>query len=69
MARRFSSLGMHELKKIGVVLKKARYFIAARGQDSPLFPDLGAARVRALLSVPGASRKAEALQLKLAFES
>ena len=69
MARRFSSLGMQELKKIGVVVKKARYFIVAPGQDSRLLPDLGAARVRSLLSAPGAVRKAEGLQLKLCFES
>ena len=31
-ARRFSSLGFEDLKKIGVVLKRAVYFITCRGK-------------------------------------
>ena len=58
-ARRAGSLGFEDLKKLGVVLKRAKYFITCRGKRTPgaaLEPDLV---LEALLSRQARDRWAE----------
>ena len=66
--RRFSRLGFYELKKIGVVMKKAQYFITCR--ELPLqmqtVNELSPQRVRSLL-LPKPKKKVDDRQLVLDF--
>ena len=67
-SRRFSRLGFYELKKIGVVMKKAQYFITCR--ELPLqmqtVNELSPQRVRSLL-LPKPKKKVDDRQLILDF--
>ncbi len=65
-SRRFSRLGLHALKKMGVVMKKAQYFIACNELPARTVHELGPAGVRELL-VPRVSKKTDERQLALAF--
>ena len=65
-SRRFSHLGFNELKKIGVVTKKARYFITCREMPEKTILDLGAARVRQLL-LPKSGKRCDDRQLMFHF--
>ena len=67
-SRHFSRLGFYELKKIGVVMKKAQYFITCR--ELPLqmqtVNELSPQRVRSLL-LPKPKKKVDDRQLILDF--
>ena len=67
-SRRFSRLGFYELKKIGVVMKKAQYFITCK--ELPLqmatVNELSPQRVRSLL-LPKPKQTADAGHLLLDF--
>ena len=67
-SRRFSRLGFYELKKIGVVMKKAQYFITCK--ELPLqmqtVNELSPQRVRSLL-LPKPKKKVDERQLLLDF--
>ena len=67
-SRRFSRLGFYELKKIGVVMKKAQYFITCR--ELPLqmqtVNELSPQRVRSLL-LPKPKKRVDDRQLVLDF--
>lgn len=65
-SRRFSRLGSRDLKKIGVVLKKARYFITCRELASPTVNELTPTAVRSLL-IPRSRKRADVNQLELPF--
>lgn len=66
VSRRFSKLGYYQLKKIGVVMKKASYFITCHELPSLTVNELSPERVRALL-VPKTGKKVDERQLKLLF--
>ncbi|MDR0937883.1 MAG: putative DNA modification/repair radical SAM protein [Mediterranea sp.] len=66
-SRRFSRLGQYELKKIGVVLKKARYFITCKELSAmTTVNELSPQGVRRLL-LPQPKRRADERQLMLDF--
>ena len=67
-SRRFSRLGFYELKKIGVVMKKAQYFITCKEQPLQIqtVNDLSPQRVRSLL-LPKPKKKVDERQLLLDF--
>lgn len=66
-SRRFSQLGFYELKKIGVVMKKAQYFITCRELPSHTVNELTPMGVRKLL-VPKTPKKTDERQLTLVFD-
>lgn len=66
-SRRFSRLGSYDLKKIGVVMKKARYFITCRELASPTVNELTPLAIRALL-IPKGRKKIDNDQLELPFQ-
>lgn len=66
-SRRFSKLGFYELKKIGVVMKKAQYFITCNELPTRTVNELTPSGVRKLL-VPKPKRKTDERQLILEFE-
>lgn len=49
LSRRFSRIGFYELKKMGVVMKKAKYFITCNELPEKTIQELGAAAIRRLL--------------------
>lgn len=65
-ARRFSQLGFYELKKIGVVMKRARYFLTCRELPSQTVHELTPQGVRHLL-VQKPARSGDDRQLTLDF--
>jgi putative DNA modification/repair radical SAM protein len=65
-SRRFSHLGYYELKKIGVVMKKARYFITCHELPMTTVNELTPSGVRNLLSTR--PKKTDTNQLELNFE-
>lgn len=65
-ARRHARLGMQELKKIGVVLKKARYFITTKELSEKSVQDVRPEQLRRLLLSP-ARNKADDRQLLIHF--
>lgn len=65
-SRRFQKLGSYELKKIGVVMKKAKYFITCRELSIQTVNELTPQGVRKLL-VPQI-KKVDPLQLNLPFD-
>ncbi len=67
-SRRFSRLGFYELKKIGVVMKKAQYFIVCRELPTHTINELKPSGVRSLL-VPTVKRKIDDGQLELDFDA
>lgn len=66
-SRRFSRLGLYELKKIGVVMKKARYFLTCNELPTHTIHELTPQGVRRLLVVKS-SKGREERQLQLVFE-
>ena len=48
-SRRFSRIGFYELKKMGAVMKKAKYFITCNELPEKTIHELGAYGVRKLL--------------------
>ena len=66
MSRRFSRIGFYELKKMGAVMKKARYFITCNEFPDKTIHELGPQGVRCLL-LPKPKRKTDENQLKLDF--
>lgn len=66
-SRRFSQLGFYELKKIGVVMKKAQYFITCRELPAHTVNELTPMGVRKLL-VPKTKKKTDERQLTLVFD-
>ena len=66
MSRRFSRIGFYELKKMGAVMKKARYFITCNELPDKTIHELGPQGVRRLL-LPKPKRKTDENQLKLDF--
>lgn len=65
-SRRFSHLGYYELKKIGVVMKKAQYFITCHELPMTTVNELTPSGVRNLLSAR--PKKTDTNQLELNFE-
>jgi predicted DNA-binding helix-hairpin-helix protein len=67
-SRRFSKLGFYELKKIGVVMKKAQYFITCSELPVRTVNELTPMGVRKLLLPSPKKRKTDERQLVLNFE-
>ena len=67
-SRRFSKLGFYELKKIGVVMKKAQYFITCSELPNRTVNELTPLGVRKLLLPSPKRRKTDDRQLMLNFE-
>lgn len=65
-SRRFSHVGFYELKKMGAVMKKAKYFITCNELPDKTILDLGPSQVRKLL-LPQPARKKDDLQLSFDF--
>ena len=66
-SRRFSRLGYYQLKKMGIVMKKAQYFITCNELPTLTVNELTPQRVRGLLAQKG-GRKTDERQLMLNFE-
>lgn len=66
-SRRYSRLGFYELKKIGVVMKKAQYFITCNELPTRTVNELTPLGVRKLL-LPKPKKKIDERQLILQFE-
>lgn len=66
-SRRFSRLGYYELKKIGVVMKKAQYFITCKELPVMTIHELTPVKVRELL-IPKSKRYIDDRQLMLNFD-
>lgn len=67
VSRRYGQLGALQLKKIGVVMKKAQYFITCRELPMQTVHELTPERVRSLL-VKKPGKKADERQLVLQFQ-
>lgn len=67
-ARRYARLGSDQLKKIGVVMKKARYFITTNELTASTINELKPEGVRALLTLKTPRRKKYQGILPLPFE-
>ena len=67
-SRRFSRLGYYELKKIGVVMKKAQYFITCNELPIRTIHELTPIGIRKLLLPTPKKRKTDERQLLLDFE-
>lgn len=65
-SRRYSKLGIYQLKKIGIVMKKAQYFITCHELPIRTVNELKPENVRALL-LPKDKRKVDDRQLQLLF--
>ena len=70
VSRRYANLGSEQLKKIGVVMKKASYFITCRELPTQTVNEVSPETVRQLLESKGvqvADLKEETLSLEDAF--
>lgn len=67
LSRRFSRIGLYDLKRMGAVVKKARYFITYHELPDKTILDLGPAGVRKLL-LPRPARKTDDRQLSFDFQ-
>ena len=67
LARRYGRLGTYQLKRIGVVLKKAQYFITTCELPTPTIQEITPEGVRRLLVKPN-PRAADERQLSLFFD-
>lgn len=65
-SRRFSRVGFYELKKMGAVMKKAKYFITCNELPDKTILELGPTQVRKLL-LPHPTKKKDDLQLSFDF--
>ena len=68
-SRRFSRLGFYELKKMGVVMKKARYFITCNELPMQTIHELTPQGVRHLLIPRSTRKKVDERQLELDFNA
>ena len=68
LSRRFSRIGLYDLKRMGAVVKKARYFITCHELPDKTILDLGPAGVRKLL-LPRPARKTDDRQLSFDFQN
>ena len=66
VSRRFSKLGFYQLKKIGIVMKKAQYFITCHELPTRTVNELSPEGVRILL-IPKKKTKVDEQQLQLIF--
>ena len=69
VSRRFSRLGFYELKKMGVVMKKARYFITCNELPMQTIHELTPQGVRHLLIPRSTRKKVDERQLELDFNA
>lgn len=67
LSRRFSRIGLYDLKRMGAVVKKARYFITCHELPDKTILDLGPAGVRKLL-LPRPARNTDDRQLSFDFQ-
>ena len=67
-SRRFSKLGFYELKKIGVVMKKAQYFITCHELPTKTVNEITPQAVRNLLINKSNKKKTDERQLLLDFQ-
>ena len=67
-SRRFSKLGFYELKKIGVVMKKAQYFITCHELPMKTVNEMTPQAVRSLLITKPNKKKVDERQLLLDFQ-
>jgi len=67
LSRRFSRIGLYDLKRMEAVVKKARYFITCHELPDKTILDLGPAGVRKLL-LPRPARKTDDRQLSFDFQ-
>lgn len=67
LSRRFSRIGLYDLKRMGAVVKKARYFITCHELPDKTILNLGPAGVRKLL-LPRPARKTDDRQLSFDFQ-
>ena len=67
LSRRFSRIGLYDLKRMGAVVKKARYFITCHELPDKTILDLGPPGVRKLL-LPRPARKTDDRQLSFDFQ-
>lgn len=67
VARRYGRIGTEQLKKIGVVLKKAKYFITCHELGFQTINEMHPERVRQLL-LPRQGKKEDPRQLKIIFD-
>lgn len=69
-ARKYGKLGFHQLQKIGVVMKKAKYFVSTRELNMRTINELNPGRVKAdLMSKTVAKRRADEAQYKIQFNT
>ena len=66
-SRRYSKLGYYQLKKIGVVMKKAQYFITCSELPMRTVNEMTPQTVRSLLLPKSAKKKADENQLSFVF--
>lgn len=66
-SRRYSKLGFYQLKKIGLVMKKAQYFITCHELPAKTVNELTPEGVRALLIPQSHRKKVDERQLQLIF--
>lgn len=69
VSRRYGKLGSQQLQKMGIVLKKARYFITCQELPYQTIQEIHPDQVRKILTNKNTGRKREdPCQLKLQFE-
>jgi len=66
VSRRFSKLGFYQLKKIGIVMKKAQYFITCRELPVKTVNEVSPETLRSIL-IPRPKKKVDENQLQLLF--
>ena len=66
-SRRYSKLGYYQLKKIGVVMKKAQYFITCSELPMRTVNEMTPQTVRSLLLPNSAKKKTDENQLSFVF--
>ena len=66
-SRRFSKLGFYELKKIGIVMKKAQYFITCHELPMKTVNEMTPQAVRSLLITKPNKKKVDERPLLLDF--
>ncbi|MDD3200417.1 MAG: putative DNA modification/repair radical SAM protein [Bacteroidales bacterium] len=67
-SRRYGHLGAFQLKKMGIVMKKAQYFISCRELPVHTINELKPERVKAILTVGSGKKKIDENQLEIPFE-
>ena len=67
-SRRFARIGGEQLKKMGVVMKKAQYFITCHELPMRTIHEISPEVVRQLLIRKNGKKRVDDLQLELQFE-